>query len=208
MDLVCQVKFPCDDDGGLQINMSLRFLQQIAHLLLCLSISACSLFQGEPGRPPKIDGVPVPDNLRTLYIQNVRNNTYSAGIHTRLTQMVMEEIDRRGRFLTTREKSKASFRLYAEIVHYQKVGDLMDLADQHLTSELFVVTRLEIVESESGRKLPLERNEIPGRAYFSPQLGYRESEIEAQNRLLRVLALRIAEEAERSWYFSISGKAN
>jgi hypothetical protein len=175
-------------------------------LLISFSILHCSLLNREPGRPPKIEGVPIPDAKRSLYIQNVRNNTYAPGIHTRLTQMVIEEIDRRGRFITTRDKTKAAYRLYAEIVHYQKVGDLVDLADQQLTSELFVVTRLELVQSESGMKLPLERNEIPGRVYFSPQLGYRESEVEAQNRLLRVLALRIAEEAERSWYFSISGK--
>lgn len=162
----------------------------------------------EPGRPPKIDGVPVPDIKRTLYIQNVRNNTYSAGTHTRLTQMIIEEIDRRGRFLGTRDKSKATYRLYSEIVHYQAVGDLMDLADQQITTELFVVTRIELVEAESGRKLPLERNEIPGRAFYSTQIGYRESEVEAQNRLLRIMALRIAEEAERSWYYSLSGKIN
>ncbi|MDZ4727937.1 MAG: LPS assembly lipoprotein LptE [Leptospira sp.] len=166
----------------------------------------CSLFQGEPGRPPKINGVPIADNTRLLYIQNVRNNTYSAGVHTRLTQMVMEEIERRGRFITTRDKTKAAYRLYSEIVHYQKVGDLMDLADQQLSSELFVVARLELVEGVSGKKLPLERNEIPGRAHFSTQLGYRESEEEAQNRLLRVIALRIAEETERAWYFSLSGR--
>ncbi|TGL58077.1 hypothetical protein EHQ58_11845 [Leptospira ognonensis] len=175
-------------------------------VILLLFIARCSLFNREPGRPPKIDGVPISDEKRILYIQNVRNNTYAAGLHTRLTQMVIEEIDRRGRFITTRDKSKATYRLYGEIVHYQKVGDLMDLADQQLTSELFVVTRLELVQSDSGLKLPLERNEIPGRVYFSPQLGYRESEVEAQNRLLRVMALRIAEEAERSWYYAVAGK--
>ncbi|TGN17640.1 LPS assembly lipoprotein LptE [Leptospira idonii] len=178
-------------------------------LLILVSLSLqCSLFQGEPGRPPKIDGVPIPDNKRYLYIQNVRNNTYSAGTHTRLTQMIMEEIDRRGRFITTRDKMKAAYRLYSEIVHYQQVGDLMDLADRQLTTELFVVTRIELVEAQSGAKLLMERNEIPGRAYYSTQLGYRESEIEAQNRLLRIMALRIAEEAERSWYFSLAGKTN
>jgi hypothetical protein len=182
-------------------------LLRILYFVIILLFAAhCSLFNREPGRPPKIEGVPISDVKRTLYIQNVRNNTYAAGIHTRLTQMVMEEIDRRGRFITTRDKTKAAYRLYAEIVHYQKVGDLVDLADQQLTSELFVVTRLELIQSDTGIKLPLERNEIPGRVYFSPQLGYRESEVEAQNRLLRVLALRIAEETERSWYYSISGK--
>jgi len=162
----------------------------------------------EPGRPPKIDGVPIPDIKRTIYIQNVRNNTYSAGTHTRLTQMIIEEIDRRGRFLATRDKTKATYRLYSEIVHYQAVGDLMDLADQQITTELFVVTRIELVEAESGRKLLLERNEIPGRVFYSTQIGFRESEVEAQNRLLRIMALRIAEEAERSWYYSLSGTTN
>ncbi len=183
--------------------MFFRFFYLLVPLLF---LCQCAFWNREPGRPPKIDGVPISDEKRSLYIQNVRNNTYSAGIHTRLTQMIQEEIDRRGRFLTTRDKNKASYRLYAEIVHYQKVGDLVDLADQQLSSELFVVTRLELVQSESGLKLPLERNEIPGRVYFSPQLGYRESEIEAQNRLLRVMALRIAEETERSWYYSVAGK--
>jgi hypothetical protein len=118
--------------------------------------------------------------------------------------MIQEEVDRRGRFITTREKHLAKYRLYSEIVHYQQVGDLMDLADQQLTSELFVVTRIELVESATGKKLLMERNEIPGRVYYSTQLGYRESEVEAQNRLLRIMALRIAEEAERSWYYSLT----
>ncbi|MDF3821312.1 LPS assembly lipoprotein LptE [Leptospira sp. 96542] len=183
-------------------------MKQIFIFCFLLIQANCAFFGREPGRPPKIDGVPVPDAQRMLYIQNVRNNSYAPGIHTRLTQMVIEEIDRRGRFVTTREKSLAKYRLYSEIVHYQQVGDLMDLADQHLTSELFVVTRIELVESETGKKLQMERNEIPGRAYYSTQLGYRESEVEAQNRLLRIMALRIAEEAERSWYFSLTGTVN
>ncbi|GBF49733.1 hypothetical protein LPTSP4_12520 [Leptospira ryugenii] len=182
-------------------------MKLLLSLILFSSVS-CSLFQREPGRPPKIKGVPIPDNARILYVQNVRNNTYGAGLHTRLTQMIQEEIDRRGRFLSTRDKTKATYRLYAEIVHYQKVGDLMDLADQHLSSELFMVTRLELVEANSGRKLALERNEVPGRAHFSTQLGYRESEEEAQNRLLRVTALRIAEESERAWYYSLAGEVD
>ncbi|MBL0953311.1 MAG: hypothetical protein IBJ01_00910 [Leptospira sp.] len=183
-------------------------MKQGVIFLLFLTVSGCSFLFKEPGRPPKIDGVPVPDSKRLLYVQNVRNNTYSPGMHTRLTQMIMEEIDRRGRFITTREKTLAKYRLYAEIVHYQKVGDLMDLADQHITSELFVVTRVEIIEAETGVKIPMERSEIPGRVHFSTQIGYRESELEAQNRLLRVMALRIAEEAERAWYYSLSGVLN
>ncbi|MCU0825520.1 MAG: LPS assembly lipoprotein LptE [Leptospira sp.] len=177
---------------------------RIFPILLLLFALQCSFWGREPGRPPKIDGVPIPDSDRILYIQNVRNNTYSPGMHTRLTQLVQEEVERRGRFITTREKNLAKYRLYAEIVHYQQVGDLMDLADQHLTTELFVVTRIELVESASGKKLQMERNEIPGRVYYSTQLGYRESELEAQNRLLRIMALRIAEEAERSWYHSLT----
>lgn len=172
-------------------------------IILLLSLN-CAFWGREPGRPPKIDGVPIPDSERMVYIQNVRNNSYSPGMHTRLTQMIQEEVDRRGRFITTREKHLAKYRLYSEIVHYQQVGDLMDLADQQLTSELFVVTRIELVESATGKKLLMERNEIPGRVYYSTQLGYRESEVEAQNRLLRIMALRIAEEAERSWYYSLT----
>ncbi|XDD45406.1 hypothetical protein AB3N60_11860 [Leptospira sp. WS39.C2] len=183
-------------------------MKQVVLIILSFVVSGCSFLFKEPGRPPKIDGVPVPDSKRLIYIQNVRNNTYSPGMHTRLTQMIMEEVDRRGRFITTREKTLAKYRLYAEIVHYQKVGDLMDLADQHITSELFVVTRVEIVEAETGAKIPMERSEIPGRVHFSTQIGYRESELEAQNRLLRVMALRIAEEAERAWYYSLSGVLN
>ncbi|MCW7493740.1 LPS assembly lipoprotein LptE [Leptospira sp. 2 VSF19] len=176
--------------------------------LLIFAFSGCAFLSKEPGRPPKIDGVPVPDSKRMIYIQNVRNNTYSPGMHTRLTQMIMEEIDRRGRFITTREKTLAKYRLYAEIVHYQQVGDLMDLADRQITSELFVVTRVEIIEAETGNKIPMERSEIPGRVHFSTQIGFRESELEAQNRLLRVMALRIAEESERAWYYSLSGNLN
>ena len=169
-------------------------------------VFSCAWIEREPGRPPKIAGIPIPDETRTIYIQNVRNNTYAAGMHTKLTQFLIEELGRRGRFLTTRDKNLASYRLYADLVHYQQVGNLMDLADQQLSSELFVVCRIELVEAKSGQKLTLERNEVPGRVYFSNQLGYQESELEAQNRLLRVLSIRIAEETERAWYFSLTDK--
>lgn len=171
-----------------------------------LLLFSCAFLQREPGRPPKIDGVPIPDNKRTLYIQNVRNNTYATGVHTRLTQILIEEFDRRGRFITTRDKMKATYRIYSDIIHYQQVGNMLDLADQQLSSEIFMVCKMELVHSDKGDKIPLERNEIPGRAYYSNQLGYQETEIEAQNRLLRVMAIRIAEETERAWYFSLSQK--
>lgn len=182
--------------------MAMRWVLFICFFML----SSCAIFQREPGRPPKIDGIPIPDNKRTLYIQNVRNNTYATGVHTRLTQILIEEFDRRGRFITTRDKLKATYRVYSDIIHYQQVGNMLDLADQQLSSELFMVCKLELVHADKGDKIPLERNEIPGRAYFSNQLGYRETEIEAQNRLLRVMAIRIAEETERAWYFSLSSK--
>ncbi|PJZ68895.1 hypothetical protein CH373_08205 [Leptospira perolatii] len=170
-------------------------------LLLC----SCTYLTREPGVPPKIDGVPIPDAKRTVYVQNFRNNSYGMGLHTQLTGLVRQEIDFRGRFLQTREKSGAAYRIYGEISHYQLVGALLDQGGQHLSREMLVVCRVEL-QKAGGERIPLERDEIPARIVYSDQIGFRESEAQAQTRLLRILAVRISEEMERAWYFSIAGK--
>ncbi|MCP5493096.1 MAG: hypothetical protein H7A23_00940 [Leptospiraceae bacterium] len=165
----------------------------------------CSSFFKEPGRPPKVNGKPISDQYRYVYVQNFSNNSYAPSLHTSLTQFVKNEIDRRGRFIQTRDKSKAAYRIYGRIEHYQKVGNILDLGDQEISSEIFVIVRLEIQEAGGGT-LVLERDEIPGRAYFSNQIGYRESEEQAQARMLANLAIRIAEESENAWYYHVKHK--
>lgn len=182
----------------------LAFLKGVLVFFATITLLHCSYFTREPGRPPKIEGVPIPDSQRTIYIQNLRNASYAPALHTRITQYLMAEIDRRGRFIQTRDKFKAAYRVYGEVIHYQLVGDLMDTGDQHLTSEMFSVCRMELQRADTGEKINLERDEVPGRVFFSRQLGYRESEAQAQDRMARVMAVKMAEELERAWYFSIA----
>ncbi|MCE9499697.1 MAG: hypothetical protein K8R21_04250, partial [Leptospira sp.] len=87
----------------------------------------------------------------------------------------------------------------------QTVGNLIDNAGQHISREILVVTKIEL-QKTGGEKILLERDEIPGTVYYSEQVGFRESEEQAQARLLRIMAVRISEETERAWYFSIAGK--
>ena len=171
-----------------------------------LSFFSCAYFLKEPGRPPKVNGVLINDNLRRVYIHNFQNDSYGAAVHTTLTQLVKAEIDRRGRFIQTREKSSAAFRFYGSVVHYQRIGNIMDAFGQQMSSEISLVVRLEIQEASTGDKIPLERDEILIRAYYSDQLGNRESEEQAQARMLRNLAYRISEESENAWYYFVKEK--
>lgn len=120
------------------------------------------------------------------------------GVQTLLTELVRAEIDTRGRFLQTREKSIASYRLYGEVVHYQLVGNLLDQGGQSISREMTIIVRIEL-QKAGGQKIILERDEIPVRIIFSDQIGFRESESQAQARLLKIMAVRIAEETERGW---------
>jgi len=173
--------------------------------LVVIFFSQCAIFFKEPGVPPKVNGVPISDSLRVLYVQNFQNNSYGPGLHTMVTQSVRAEIDRRGRFLQTRDKSQTYFKLYGSINHYQRIGNLLDLGNQQLSSEISVVVKLELQEL-GGERITLERDEILVRAYFSDQIGYRESEEQAQARLMNTLAMRISEEIENAWYFYVKKK--
>ncbi|EMJ95255.1 LPS assembly lipoprotein LptE [Leptospira alstonii] len=181
------------------------FARPVILLVIALQFYHCTYFTREPRNPPKIDGVPIPDDQRRLYVQNFRNNSYGIGVQTLLTELVRAEIDTRGRFIQTREKSIAAYRLYGEVVHYQLVGNLLDQGGQSISREMLIIVRLEL-QKAGGQKIPLEREEIPVRIIFSDQVGFRESESQAQARLLKIMAIRIAEEMERAWYFSIAGK--
>lgn len=165
----------------------------------------CSLFQSEVGRPPKVGEKLIDERLRLLYLQNFQNDSYAPAFHTMLTRSLQSEIDRRGRFLQTRDKSLAQFRLYGRILHYQKIGNLLDAGNQQLSSEISVIVKLDLQEI-GGFSIPLEREEILGRVYFSDQLGYRESEEQAQARLANILAVRISKELENAWYFYVKEK--
>ncbi len=171
-----------------------------------LSFFSCAYFSKEPGRPPKVNGVVINDSYRKIYIHNIQNDSYGNAVHTTLTQLVKAEIDRRGRFIQTRDKSAAAFRFYASVVHYQRIGNLMDTFGQQMSSEISLVVRLEIQEAITGEKIQLERDEILARAYYSEQMGYRESEEQAQARMLRNLAYRISEESENAWYYFVKEK--
>lgn len=173
-------------------------------ILFSINLLSCYYFTREPGIPPKINGVPIPDAQRTIYVYNFSNSSYAPALHTLLTQFLIQEINKRGRFIQTRDKDKAAYKVAGDIVHYQKVGDLMDLGDQHLSSEIFTVARIDFWNATTGERLAMERQEIPGRAFFSSQLGYRETESQAQERMARVMAVKIAEELEKAWYFSIA----
>lgn len=187
-----------------------QFLSSLFPILslsfLCLFIFHCSYFVKEPGRPPKVNGVKIDDGHRKIYIQNFQNSSYGVAVHTTLTQLVKAEIDRRGRFIQTRNKSEAAFRLYAEVIHYQRIGNLLDNFGQQISSEITIVVKLEIQEAGTGEKLILERDEIAASAYFSEQVGYRESEEQAQARMLRNLSYRMVEESENAWYYFVKQK--
>lgn len=184
----------------MRLNLNRKFVS-----LLIFFIMNCAIIFKEPGNPPKIAGVQVNDNLRVMYVQNFQNNSYGPGLHIMLTQALRSEIDRRGRFIQTRDKSLSNFKLYGSVNHYQKIGNLLDLGNQQLSSEISVIVKIELQEL-GGERVPLERDEILVRAYFSDQLGYRESEEQAQSRLMNNLAIRISEEIENAWYYYIKQK--
>lgn len=152
-----------------------------------------------------MNGTRVDDSLRKIYVQNFQNNSYGPPLHVLLSQGVKSEIDRRGRFIQTRDKSQANYRLYGSINHYQRIGNIMDMGNQELSSEITVICRIELQEV-GGERVPLERDELMIRGYFSDQLGYRESEEQAQARITRNLSIRISEEIETAWYDFIKKK--
>lgn len=189
----------------MKIKYLRNFLKIHYTLPIIFLIVSCKSFQKEPGVPPKVNGVKISDRLRIVYVQNFTNNSYAPSLHTTLTQFVKNEVDRRGRFIQTREKGKAAFRIYGRIEHYQKIGNLLDIGNQQISSEIFVIFRLEIQEV-GGELLTLQRDEIPSRVYYSDQIGYRESEEQAQARMLQKLAIRVVEESENAWYYHVKNK--
>lgn len=174
--------------------------------IILVQFFSCSYFLKEPGRPPKVNNVLIDDSLRKIYIQNFQNDSYGEPVHIILTSQLKSEIDRRGRFIQTRNKAEAKFRLYGSVTHYQKVGNLMDNFGQHMSSEISVIVKYEIQEVGTDEKIQLERDEILQRAYFSNQLGYKESEEQAITRMLKNLSYRISEESENAWYYYVKNK--
>jgi hypothetical protein len=185
--------------------MKQGFWRILYFFIIFLQFDSCSYFLREPGRPPKVGKEIISDSLRKVYIHNFQNHSYGPALHTMLTQALKSEIDRRGRFIQTRDKSEASFRIYGGISHYQKTGNILDSGNQEMSSEITIVVKLEIQEA-GGERIALERDEIMSRAYYSDQLGYRESEEQAQARLVNNLAIRLSQESENAWYYHIKEK--
>lgn len=162
-------------------------------ILLALPV-ACSLFQ-------YADLTPFPEEHRTIYIHNLRNESFKPDIHIRMTRAVRNEFLRRENFILVEDRSKARFILSGVMNVYRKEGRLYDNYRNPTRYELIAGGIFDLRENpahplnEHGARRILSAG-ISARVDYSVKEGFPEMESEGFDRLADRLSRRVASSVE------------
>lgn len=148
-------------------------------LLLCLLLAGCIY--------PDLQEFPESD--RTLFLFNFANSTFDADTQVQLNRALREEIHSKEDFILIDDQDEARLGLYGEITLYRQEGRMYDNLRNPTRYELIVGVRIRLRDRGSGAVLL--SSEESATVHYSPREGFPETEMQARQRLLRLLARRI-----------------
>ena len=156
------------------------------------SLLHCAFFRA-------IDLRPYPPAERSLFLQNIRNETFQADANLELTEWVRRELHRRGNFLIARERSGARLILSGNLEVYRREGRMLDDYRNPVRYELILAARMHLRRLDSGGQSEIGQELLAASVEYSELEGYVETEHTARQRALQLLAARIANFAEQSF---------
>ncbi len=136
---------------------------------------------------------------RTAFVVNFKNATFQPDVNVELTQLVIEEGERRGRLQISDERGAARYVIYGEVVLYRKEGRMFDNFRAATRYEMIVACRLRLRESAAPGAEDAGvffSEELSARTEYTESEGAIETERRARLRLLRQLASRIHQAVE------------
>lgn len=141
----------------------------------------------------------LPPDQRSAFVVNFRNVTFQPDVNVELTQLVIEEGERRGQLEMSGERNAARYVIYGEVVLYRKEGRMFDNFRAATRYELIVACRLRLRESAAPGAEDAGvffSEELSARTEYTESEGAIETERRARLRLLRQLASRIHQAVE------------
>ncbi len=147
----------------------------------------------------------IPDHLQSIRIEPVRNETSQIGISSDLTQELIDEFIREGRFTVT-SSPDADAILYTTVASYSQIPLSYDENFVVQEYKIAMVANLRFIDNVEKLTLWQEKREgfsggIEAWVNYSvsPEVGITETEEEARERLIENLAQRILQRTVYGW---------
>jgi hypothetical protein len=169
-------------------RQSLIFMRQFRFIvgLFCLVATiGCSSFQ-------KLDLSNYPIEDRSVFLFNFSNQSFQPDVHTELTEHLRNELSRRGNFVPKKVREEASWLMYGDIVAYRKEGRMFDNYRTAIRYELVVVAKVRLRKNNATNIEVISGQDIQANTQYSSREGFMEEEFAARQRVLRILAEKIA----------------
>ena len=155
------------------------FGRAVAGLAAGICVAGCAYFE-------RIDLSEYPPGDRTVFLHNFTNESFQPDVNVELTEAVRQEVARRENFQLMQSREEAHLWIYGEDTVYRKSGRMFDNLRTPTRYELLAAARIKVRENP-GDNLWVSR-EVTARVEYSEREGFLESEFEARQRLLRMLA--------------------
>ncbi|NLB34749.1 MAG: LptE family protein [Elusimicrobia bacterium] len=147
----------------------------------------------------------LPDHLRSLRVNSVSNETSQIGLGQDLTQQLIDDFVREGRFKVT-GSDDADAILFTTIADYSKIPISYDENFVAQEYKITMVVNLQFVDNidrvrifDESRKGLVGGIETWVNYNASPDLGFVETEEEAKERLIREISERIIQRTIYGW---------
>ncbi|MCB1315520.1 MAG: hypothetical protein KDK27_06160 [Leptospiraceae bacterium] len=166
-------------------------------IALVIPVQSCTLFRAR-------DLSDYPVEWRSLFLHNFTNETFEPDVNVEMTEWVRREFLRRDNFDVESDKDEARLWVYGEITAYRKEGRMFDDFRTPTRVDLFIAVRFKLrqnperMDPSISDTLLLSR-EIGTSVQYSGTEGYTESEFQARQRLLQILALRLNDAIENEF---------
>jgi len=163
---------------------------------LLLTYSGCGVYE-----PVEI----LPDHLRSLRVDPVSNETSRIGLGQDLTQQLIDDFVREGRFNVTGSENADAI-LFTTIAEYSRIPIAYDENFVAQEYKITMIVNLQFVDNiEKVRLFDESREGLLGgiEAWVnynaSPDMGFVETEEEAQERLIREISEQIIQRTIYGW---------
>lgn len=166
-------------------SLTAMFLRLSITAIVALIAIRCSAFQ-------KLDLSNYPIEDRSVFLYNFTNQSFQPDVNTELTDHLRNELSRRGNFIPKKTREEAAWLLYGEVVAYRKEGRMFDNYRNAIRYELVIIAKVKLRRNTNANIEIVNGVEILANTQYSAKEGFVEEEFTARQRVLRILAEKIA----------------
>ena len=147
----------------------------------------------------------LPENLKTIYVNTVKNKikveeiiSYKPGLEMEITNAIVRRLQRDGNLKVVKSPEEADVILDADLIHFDQEGLRFSKLETTQESRLYIVLSLRLIDAKSKQPLWEEANFSGDQEYFLSTI-HDQSRDEASDLTIDRLARNVVDRIVEDW---------